>query len=78
MDKYGIRKISLFGSFITGRDYNDIDILVEDARDYNSLVEFKQELESLTNRKIDLMIKKFANPIVLYRAKKDMVDVTAD
>ena len=78
MNKYGIKKISLFGSFIKGKRFNDIDILVEEARDYDALVEFRQELETLTSKKIDLVIKKFANPIVLYRAQKDMVDVTAN
>lgn len=77
LNKYGIKKISLFGSFIKGKNFNDIDILVEDAQDYDALVEFKQELEILTNKKIDLVLKKFANPIVLYRAQKDMIDVTA-
>jgi predicted nucleotidyltransferase len=77
LNKYGIKKISLFGSFIKGKNFNDIDILVEDAQNYDALVEFKQELEILTNKKIDLVLKKFANPIVLYRAQKDMIDVTA-
>jgi len=78
LNKYGIRKISLFGSFIKGEQFNDIDILIEDARDYNALVDFKQELESLTHKKVDLMIKKYANPIVLYRAQKDLIHVTAN
>lgn len=77
LNKYGIKKISLFGSFIKGKNFNDIDILIEEAQDYDALVEFKQELEILTNKKIDLVLKKFANPIVLYRAQKDMIDVTA-
>jgi predicted nucleotidyltransferase len=78
LKKYGIKKVSLFGSFIKGKSYNDIDILVEDARDYDALLEFKQELETLTNKKIDLVIEKFANPIVLYRARKDLIDVTGN
>jgi predicted nucleotidyltransferase len=77
LNKYGIKKISLFGSFIKGKNFNDIDILIEEAQNYDALVEFKQELEILTNKKIDLVLKKFANPIVLYRAQKDMIDVTA-
>lgn len=74
--KYGIGKMSLFGSFVKGGSFNDIDILVEDAKDYDALIEFKQELESLTKKKIDIVIKKFANPIILYRAQKDMVNVS--
>jgi predicted nucleotidyltransferase len=76
--KYGIEKISLFGSFVKGGTFNDIDILVEDAKDYDALIEFKEELEKLTKKKIDIMIKKFANPVILYRAQKDMVDVPAN
>ncbi len=78
LSKYGLKKISLFGSFIKGKNFNDIDILVEDAPDFDALVEFKQELEILTQKKIDLLIKKFANPIVLYRAQKDLIDVPAN
>jgi predicted nucleotidyltransferase len=75
LKKYGIEKMSLFGSFIRGKKFNDIDILVEEADNYDALVDFKLELESLTNEKVDIMIKKFANPIVLYRAQKDKIDV---
>jgi hypothetical protein len=38
---------------------------------------FQRDLESLTSKKIDIMIKKYANPIILHRALKDMVYVSA-
>lgn len=78
LDKYGIKKISLFGSFARGKEYNDIDILVDEATNYVNLIKFKQELETLIQQKIDLVIKKFANPIVLYRAQKEMIDVISN
>ncbi|HLP57726.1 MAG TPA: nucleotidyltransferase domain-containing protein [Candidatus Deferrimicrobium sp.] len=76
LKKYHLKKLSLFGSFARGEKANDIDILVRDVKDYNSLIEFKKELELLTKKRVDIMIEKFANPIVLYRASKDMIDVS--
>lgn len=76
LEKYRIEKVSLFGSFARGEDANDIDIFVENVKDYDALIEFRKELEALTKKKIDIMIDEFANPIVLHRARKDMVDVS--
>ncbi len=76
LEKYRIKKVSLFGSFARGEDADDIDIFVENVKDYDALIEFRKELEALTKKKIDIMIDKFANPIVLHRARKDMVDVS--
>jgi predicted nucleotidyltransferase len=78
LEKYSLKKISLFGSFVRGKDFNDIDILVDEAPNYDALIEFREELESMTKKKVDIVIKKFANPIVLYRARKDLIDVTAN
>lgn len=75
LSKYGLEKVGLFGSLARGEKFNDIDILVENYNDNNLLIDFKEELESLTGKKVDLVIEKFANPIILYRAKKDLVYV---
>lgn len=55
---------------------NDIDILIEDNVDYRSLSVFRDELQKLTNKHIDIVIEKYANPIVLHRAKKEIIYVT--
>ena len=55
---------------------NDIDILIEDYVDYRLLSLLRNELQSLTNKRIDLVIAKYANPIVLHRAKKEIIYVT--
>jgi len=55
---------------------NDIDILIEDSVDYRSLSILRDELQRLTNKRIDIVIAKYANPIVLHRAKKEIVYVT--
>ncbi len=75
LSKYGIEKVGLFGSLARGESFKDIDILVENYKSNNSLLDFKNELETLTGKKVDLVIEKFANPIILFRAKKDLVYV---
>ncbi|GHU53114.1 hypothetical protein FACS1894200_13680 [Spirochaetia bacterium] len=76
LKKYNLEKIGIFGSFVRGEKANDIDFFV-DKENYNiaALVELKNDLEKLTEKDVDIMIKKYANPIVLYRAQKDMIYV---
>jgi predicted nucleotidyltransferase len=77
LEKYNLDKIGIFGSFARGEKANDIDFFV-DKENYNieTLVGLKNDLEKLTEKGVDIMIKKYANPIVLYRAQKDMKYVT--
>ena len=77
LKKYNLDKIGVFGSFARGEKANDIDFYI-DIDDYNirNLVNLKHDLEKLTEKEIDIMLKKYANPIILYRAKKDMKYVT--
>ncbi|MCL2282667.1 MAG: nucleotidyltransferase domain-containing protein [Fibromonadales bacterium] len=78
LKKYMLEKIGIFGSFARGETANDIDFYVEtDNCKLADLRGLKKDLENLTNKKIDIMIKKYANPIVLHRAMKDMIYVTA-
>jgi predicted nucleotidyltransferase len=78
LSKYMLKKIGIFGSFARGESANDIDFYVDaDSCKLADLRGLKRDLENLTSKKIDIMIKKYANPIVLHRALKDMVYVTA-
>ena len=74
-ERYEIERIGIFGSVARGEDGNDIDILVEDTN-YNKWIALKEELESKIKIHLDIMIEKYANPIVLMRAKKEIVYVT--
>lgn len=74
--KYGIKKIGIFDSFARGEESNDIDLYIEQDIDPCKLLEFKKEFEEITNSKVDLVLKKYANPIILYRAGKDMIYVS--
>ena len=74
-EKYNIEKIGIFGSIARGEDGNDIDILVDDT-DFKKWTKLKEELEPIIKVNLDIMIEKYANPIVLMRAKKEIVYVT--
>ena len=77
LNKYDLEKIGIFGSFARGENANDIDFYI-DKDNYNiqNLLNLKKDLEKITNKEIDIMVKKYVNPIILYRAEKDMIYVT--
>ena len=75
LSKYHIDKIGVFGSIVRGDTGNDIDIFIENYYDYIKLDEFRTEIEKYMDKKVDIVIDKFVNPIVLYRAKKEMIYV---
>jgi predicted nucleotidyltransferase len=75
LEKYHLDRIGIFGSYVRGEAANDVDILVQIESDYPRLIKFRTELESLLHKKVDIVIEKFANPIVLHRAKQDMIYV---
>jgi len=74
--KFKLSKLGVFGSTARGEESNDIDILIEDNVDYRSLSVFRDELGKLTNKHIDIVIARYANPIVLHRARKEIIYVT--
>ena len=73
LKKYNLEKIGVFGSFARGEKANDIDFYI-DIDNYNvkNLIQLKEDLEKITEKSVDIMLKKYANPIVLHRARKDM------
>jgi len=74
--KFRLSKLGVFGSTARGEVSNDIDILIEDNVDYRSLSVFRDELQKLTNKRIDIVMARYANPIVLHRARKEIIYVT--
>jgi len=77
LKKYNLEKIGVFGSFARGEKANDIDFYI-DLDNYNikNLINLKKDLEKITEKEVDIMLKKYANPIVLHRAERDMRYVT--
>ena len=75
--KHNLEKIGVFGSFARGEQANDIDFYIDmDNYSIKNLISLKSDLEEITEKKVDIMLKKYANPIILYRAEKDMKYVT--
>ncbi|TET98771.1 MAG: hypothetical protein E3J23_06225, partial [Candidatus Stahlbacteria bacterium] len=60
LQRYGVKKVGLFGSFIRGemREDSDIDILVEIKKDISLLdfVGIKLEIEEALGRKMDAIV----------------------
>jgi predicted nucleotidyltransferase len=77
LKKYNLDKIGVFGSFARGENAKDIDFYI-DIENYNvkNLINLKKDLEDITEKEVDIMLKKYANPIILFRAQKDMKYVT--
>ena len=71
-ERFQISKLGIFGSFARGEKSNDIDLLIEDRISLDEALELKLALEELTGAQIDIVLSKYANPIVLHRAKKDL------
>jgi len=76
-ETYGIKKLGVFGSFARGEKFRDIDLFIEEDLDYHQITDLKNKLETQTGISFDIMIKKNAEPVILYRALKDMQYATA-
>ena len=69
---YGLKRIGVFGSFARGEKFNDIDLFIEEDLNFRQLLQLKELLEKETGTRVDIMQKKYAEPVILYRALKDM------
>jgi len=77
LKKHNLEKIGIFGSFARGEKANDIDFYIDnDDYSLNNLINLQKDLEKITEMDVDIMLKKYANPIILYRAQRDMKYVT--
>ncbi len=76
LSKYNLDRLGVFGSFAReDSNFHDVDILIEKDIDFQSALSLKEELEKSLNLKIDLVLKKYANPIILHRANKELIYV---
>ncbi|AYQ35905.1 nucleotidyltransferase family protein [Runella sp. SP2] len=74
---YNLEKIGIFGSVAREEDANDLDLLIDgDPSDFKKWVQFKEKIEADLAIKVDIMFEKYADPIILYRAKKDLIYAT--
>jgi uncharacterized protein len=77
LQQFSISRLGVFGSFARNEPANDIDLLIEDDMTLETALQFKQSLETLVDNSLDIMLKTWANPIVLHRAMKDIRYVKA-
>ena len=73
--KYRVKKIGLFGSYVRDEatDKSDIDLLVDfEEKTFDNYVELAFELESIFNRKIDLLTEKGISPYMLPYINKEV------
>lgn len=54
-EKFNLNRVGIFGSAARGEQSNDIDILIEDKVDYKLLFAFRDELQKLINKRIDII-----------------------
>ena len=75
-ERFNLKRAGIFGSAARGEQANDLDVLIEDDVNYHVLSELRDELQKLMGKRIDIVLARYANPIVLLRAKKEIVYVT--
>jgi len=77
MREYGVKKASLFGSFVRQdmKKNSDIDVLVEIDADVSLLdfVELKQKLEEAVGRRVDLVEYETLKPFIKENVLKEQV-----
>ncbi|OJW78409.1 nucleotidyltransferase domain-containing protein [Spirosoma sp. 48-14] len=71
-DRFGLSRIGVFGSFARGEAYQDIDILLEEPIPYQQLIALREQLQDDLKIPIDVMLRQYAEPIILHRALKDV------
>lgn len=69
INSYGVKKIGLFGSFVSNKQHedSDIDILVEfesDKLNYENFINLAYYLEDKLTRKIDLITSDSLSPYI--------------
>jgi predicted nucleotidyltransferase len=79
-DRYGVTRIGIFGSFISGGQTNtsDIDMVVElekSRKNIHSFLRLKRFLEKELSRKVDLGFEDSLKPILRENIKEKIIYV---
>jgi len=75
-EKFGVRRIGVFGSFARGeqKETSDIDILVEfDKPTFRNFMNLAFFLEDLFHRKVDLVTPNSLSPYISPYVKKEVI-----
>ena len=68
----GVNKIGVFGSFARNEKFKDIDLLIEDDVNLESLISFQNILKQNIDVPVDIVLTEYAEPIILFRAQQDL------
>lgn len=71
-NRFGLTRIGVFGSFVRGESFRDIDLLIDEEIPYKQLIALRDTLQSDLKIPIDVMLKDYAEPIILHRALADI------
>ena len=78
-ERYGVKEIGIFGSFVRGeeREDSDIDILVEFEKPigFFKFLELEEYLSNLIGRKVDLVSKKALKPHIGKHILEEVVTI---
>jgi len=77
-DLLNVNRIGVFGSFIRDEAFNDIDLMIEDDVNPEALIVFANKLKHEIKIPVDVVLSKYAEPIILHRAKQDMKYATRE
>ncbi|HOV14637.1 MAG TPA: nucleotidyltransferase family protein [Spirochaetota bacterium] len=78
-ERYGIKKIGLFGSYARNEatEDSDIDLIYENdsekSMSYIDFVELDEYLTKSFNKKVELVNYKYMNPIIKKNSEKDFI-----
>lgn len=75
-EKFGVRRIGVFGSFARGeqKETSDVDILVEfDKPTFKNFMNLAFFLEDLFHRKVDLVTPNSLSPYISPYVKKEVI-----
>jgi len=68
----GVEKIGVFGSFARNEPFNDIDLFLEGDIAASRLLAFHKNLEDNLDIPVDIVLEKYAEPIIIMKARKDL------
>ncbi|TDW97597.1 nucleotidyltransferase family protein [Dinghuibacter silviterrae] len=77
-DQYGLDQIGVFGSLARGERFHDIDLMIDSPVSVEVLLRLQQKMETDLQTPVDIMLKDLAEPIILFRAMKDVKYATRD
>lgn len=68
----GVNKIGVFDSFTRNENFRDIDLLIEEPVSLEALMSLQKILKKDIEIPIDIVLSKYAEPIILNRANQDL------